>query len=91
MDFFVAAFFEGLILVPITLLPIINPLSTAPVFAATVGRDRELAIRLARQVAINGWIVGVGHPSRRDCTWHTNSGNAREVSGWAGLNGIISP
>ncbi len=59
MDFFVAAFFEGLILVPITLLPIINPLSTAPVFAATVGRDRELAIRLARQVAINGWIVMV--------------------------------
>lgn len=59
MDFFAAAFLEGLILVPITLLPIINPLSTAPVFAATVGRDRELASRLARQVAINSWIVMV--------------------------------
>lgn len=59
MDFFAAAFFEGLILVPVTLLPIINPLSTAPVFAATVGRDRELSFRLARQVAINSWIVMV--------------------------------
>lgn len=59
MDLFVAAFFEALILVPITLLPIINPLSTAPVFAATVGRDRDLASRLARQVAINSWIVMV--------------------------------
>jgi multiple antibiotic resistance protein len=40
-----------------TLLPIINPLSTAPVFAATVGRNRGIAARLARQVAINSWIV----------------------------------
>jgi multiple antibiotic resistance protein len=59
MDFFVVAFFSSLFLVPITLLPIINPLSTAPVFAATVGKDRELASRLARQVAINAWIVMV--------------------------------
>ncbi|MCC6777450.1 MAG: NAAT family transporter [Hyphomicrobiales bacterium] len=48
---------KGLILVPITLLPIINPLTTAPIFAATVRGNHALAKRLARQVAINSWIV----------------------------------
>jgi multiple antibiotic resistance protein len=48
---------KALILVPITLLPIINPLSTAPIFAATVRGNTDLAARLARQVAINSWIV----------------------------------
>jgi multiple antibiotic resistance protein len=48
---------KGLVLVPITLLPIINPLSTAPIFAATVGGNKQVAKRLARQVAINSWIV----------------------------------
>ncbi len=48
---------KSLALVPITLLPIINPLSSAPIFAATVGPDQRLAKRLARQVAINSWIV----------------------------------
>jgi len=50
---------KALVLVPITLLPIINPLSTAPVFVATVGADRVLGERLARQVAINSWFVVV--------------------------------
>jgi multiple antibiotic resistance protein len=50
---------KALVLVPVTLLPIINPLSTAPVFVATVGGDRVLAARLARQVAINSWFVVV--------------------------------
>lgn len=40
-----------------TLLPIINPLSSAPVFAATVGSNRAIAEKLARQVAINAWFV----------------------------------
>ena len=48
---------QALVLVPATLLPIINPLSTAPVFAATVGTDTALSEKLARQVAINGWYV----------------------------------
>jgi multiple antibiotic resistance protein len=48
---------KALVLVPVTLLPIINPLSTAPVFAATAGTDRKLGARLARQVAINSWFV----------------------------------
>ncbi len=50
---------KALVLVPVTLLPIINPLASAPVFAATAGDNRQLAQRLARQVAINSWIVVV--------------------------------
>jgi multiple antibiotic resistance protein len=50
-------FLKAVVLLPATLLPIINPLSTAPVFVATVGSDRVLAKRLARQVAINSWFV----------------------------------
>ena len=50
---------KALVLVPVTLLPIINPLSTAPLFVATAGGDRSVAARLARQVAINAWFVVV--------------------------------
>ena len=50
---------KALALVPVTLLPIINPLSTAPVFAATTGGDRLVSKRLARQVALNSWFVMV--------------------------------
>jgi len=59
MDPLISWFVHGLLLVPVTLLPIINPLSTAPVFAATVGSNRDMAKRLARQVAINAWFVMV--------------------------------
>jgi multiple antibiotic resistance protein len=55
----VVPFLKALILIPVTLLPIINPLSTAPLFVATVGANRSIAQRLARQVAINGWFVVV--------------------------------
>jgi multiple antibiotic resistance protein len=57
MDALISWFLHGLLLVPVSLLPIINPLSTAPVFAATVGSNRDLAQKLARQVAINAWFV----------------------------------
>jgi multiple antibiotic resistance protein len=43
----------------VTLLPIINPLSTAPLFVATVGANRSITKPLARQVAINAWFVVV--------------------------------
>ncbi len=60
MDFFLLQFIKSVALIPFALLTIINPLSTAPVFIATVGSDRQLAARLARQVAINSWFVIVG-------------------------------
>jgi len=46
-----------MVLVPVTLLPIINPLSAAPVFTLTVSGDSLATRRLARQVAINCWFV----------------------------------
>ena len=46
-----------LALVPVTLLPIINPLSAAPVFTLTVGGDALATRQLARQVAINCFFV----------------------------------
>ena len=59
MEAFVVPMLKALALVPVTLLPIINPLTTAPVFAATVGSNRNFAEKLARQVAINSWFVMV--------------------------------
>ncbi|HEY6353332.1 MAG TPA: MarC family protein, partial [Burkholderiaceae bacterium] len=44
-------------LVPVTLLPIINPLSAAAVFSMTAGSEPRAIRQLARQVAINCWFV----------------------------------
>jgi multiple antibiotic resistance protein len=57
LEYLTLPILKALLLVPATLLPIINPLSTAPVFVATVGTNHDLAARLARQVAINSWVV----------------------------------
>jgi multiple antibiotic resistance protein len=54
---FVAPFFKALVLVPLTLLPIINPLSAAPVFVATAGSNAVVVRRMARQIAINSWCI----------------------------------
>lgn len=50
-------FLHALVIVPLALLPIINPLSGAPVFMMTAGDDPVIARRFARQVAINCWVV----------------------------------
>jgi multiple antibiotic resistance protein len=55
----IVPFLKALILVPVTLLPIINPLTTAPVFVAMFGSNRAVAKRLARQIAINSWFIMV--------------------------------
>lgn len=57
MDSLLIPLLRALVLVPITLLPIINPLGTAPVFVATAGSDGEISRRLARQIAVNSWFV----------------------------------
>lgn len=54
---FVTTFLQAMLIVPLTLLPIINPLSGAPVFLATAGRDDQVVRQLARQVAVNCWYV----------------------------------
>jgi multiple antibiotic resistance protein len=51
---------HALLVVPLTLLPIINPLSGAPIFLMTAGDDPANAKRLARQVAINCLYVILG-------------------------------
>jgi len=53
-------FLHALLLVPVTLLPVINPLGSAPVFISTAGGDPNTARQLARQVAINCWFILVG-------------------------------
>lgn len=59
MEALIVPFLKALILVPVTLLPIINPLTTAPVFVAMFGSNRAVAKRLARQIAINSWFIMV--------------------------------
>ena len=49
MESLVVPFLKMLILVPVTLLPIINPLRTAPMIVRTVGANRALAGALARR------------------------------------------
>lgn len=56
-DSLLLEFLQDLVLIPATLLPIINPLSSAPVFVATASRDPTSASRLARQISINSWFV----------------------------------
>jgi multiple antibiotic resistance protein len=54
---FVAPFLKSLVLVPLTLLPIINPLTAAPVFITTAGDNPVVVRRMARQIAFNSWCV----------------------------------
>jgi multiple antibiotic resistance protein len=48
---------QSLLLVPLTLLPIMNPLGTAPIVLGAAGYKDHVLRRLSRQVAINSWIV----------------------------------
>ena len=54
---YLTSFLKSLVLVPLTLLPIINPLSAAPVFVATAGSNPVVVRRMARQVAVNSWFI----------------------------------
>ncbi|BEV17702.1 NAAT family transporter [Herbaspirillum sp. DW155] len=51
-------FLKAVLLIPVTLLPILNPLGIAPVFANLLGNvSRSTEKRIARQVAINCWFM----------------------------------
>ncbi|ALV04862.1 MarC family protein [Roseateles depolymerans] len=52
-----ASILQALFLVPLTLLPIINPVGVAPIVIDAAGNDDRVLKRLSRQVAINGWVV----------------------------------
>jgi multiple antibiotic resistance protein len=51
---------NALLIVPLTLLPIMNPLSSAPIFMMTAGEDPGTVKRLARQVSLNCLYVILG-------------------------------
>lgn len=54
-------FLKAVLLIPVTLLPILNPFGIAPVFANLIGEvPRQVENRIARQVAINCWFLLVG-------------------------------
>ena len=66
MDSVLEFFLRGLILVPVTLLPIINPLSSAPVFAATVGANRAIAGKLAEVLKAEKLVMMTNTPGVLD-------------------------
>lgn len=59
--FMLLLFIKAVFLVPITLLPIINPLACAPIVANLLhGTTEKIERRVARQVAINCWVLLLG-------------------------------
>jgi len=57
---FLKILFATAVLVPATLLPIINPLAGAPVFLSVTGGNERLTRIMARRVAINCFFLLVG-------------------------------
>jgi multiple antibiotic resistance protein len=54
-------FFKALLVVPITLLPILNPIAIAPIFLSMTGPiEPEIANRLAKRIAINCFFLLMG-------------------------------
>ncbi|MCU6432533.1 MarC family protein [Undibacterium sp. Jales W-56] len=54
-------FFKALIVVPITLLPILNPIAIAPIFLSMTGPvESSVAGRLAKRIALNCFFLLMG-------------------------------
>ncbi|RZU00880.1 MarC family protein [Rivibacter subsaxonicus] len=57
----ITAFAKGLLLAPLTLLPIINPIGVAPMYLALLGPvDETTGKRVAKRVGINAALVLLG-------------------------------
>ena len=50
-------FLKSVVLIPLTLLPIINPLSGMPIFTAQAGHNPVVVKKMARQIATNCWFI----------------------------------
>ncbi len=48
---------QSSLLVPLTLLPIINPVGNAPIFMSITRGSEALTRQMSRQVAINAWVI----------------------------------
>ena len=54
-------FAKALIVVPVTLLPIVNPIAVAPIFLSMTGPlEEKVAARLAKRIAINCFFLLMG-------------------------------
>ncbi len=61
MDLAVVVFLKAVLLVPVALLPIMNPLGNAPIFLSmTRGADDATANKLAQRVALNCCLLLLG-------------------------------
>lgn len=61
MSIAIIVFAKALVLVPITLLPILNPIAVAPIFLAMTGPlEQDIASRLAKRIAINCFFLLLG-------------------------------
>jgi multiple antibiotic resistance protein len=54
---FLFSLLKSTLLVPLTLLPIINPLGNAPIFTSLTGGNEAVARYMARQVSVNAWVI----------------------------------
>ncbi|WP_395006336.1 MarC family protein [Undibacterium sp.] len=61
MSIALTVFVKALIVVPVTLLPILNPIAVAPIFLSMTGpMDQVMANRLAKRIAINCFFLLMG-------------------------------
>ncbi|CAN5737166.1 MarC family protein [soil metagenome] len=61
MSIAMIAFAKALIVVPVTLLPILNPIAIAPIFLSMTGPlEQSVANRLAKRIAINCFFLLMG-------------------------------
>lgn len=61
MSIAMIVFAKALVLVPVTLLPILNPIAVAPIFLAMTGPlEQSIASRLAKRIAINCFFLLLG-------------------------------
>ena len=57
MDYWIVELLKAAVLIPVTLLPIINPVANASIFIGMTGDNEALAARMAKQIAINCWFL----------------------------------
>lgn len=61
MSLALSVFIKALVVVPVTLLPIVNPVAIAPIFLSmTTQLDEEMAKKLAKRIAINCFFLLMG-------------------------------
>ncbi len=61
MSIALSVFAKALIVVPITLLPILNPIAVAPIFLSMTGpMDQQMTNRLAKRIAFNCFFLLMG-------------------------------